>query len=101
MLGLGVLLVIVLGDETYYDSETAKRQTAEVESGKNKSLIHFEKLVGITGYKAHYKGVGETVTALGVMVSRPHFLALCGMYITITSITTFSAHMIAFGADPW
>jgi len=75
------LLVIVLGDETYYDSETAKRQTAEVESGKNKWLIHFEKLVGITGYKAHYKGVGETVTALGVMVSRPHFLALCVFYM--------------------
>ncbi|TKA53778.1 hypothetical protein B0A49_12101, partial [Cryomyces minteri] len=81
MLGLGMILVIFLGDETYYDPETAKRQVMDAVNGKSKSLIHFKKLFGITGYKAHYKGVGSTIKTMGIMVCRPHFLALCVFYM--------------------
>ncbi|KAJ9502160.1 hypothetical protein H2202_002224 [Exophiala xenobiotica] len=81
MQGVGVILVILLADETYYDSGTSKRYTADVASGKSKWRIQCEKLVGVTGYQAHYKGVGKTMTALLIMVLRPHFVALCFFYL--------------------
>jgi MFS family permease len=82
--GIGVILVILLADETYYDTGTSKRYTADVASGKSKWRIQCEKLVGVTGYQAHYKGVGKTMTALLIMVLRPHFVALCCTYSNVS-----------------
>jgi hypothetical protein len=84
MQDLGIILVVLLADETYYDSETSKRYTADIASGKSKWRIQCEKLVGVTGYQAHYKGVGKTMTALLIMVLRPHFVALCCAYSIVS-----------------
>jgi hypothetical protein len=80
MLGLGVILVVFLGEETYYNPKTANRQATDAGNGKSEWLSRWEKLVGIASYRAHYKGVGSTIKTMGIMVCRPHFLALCGMY---------------------
>jgi MFS family permease len=77
------LLVAVLGDETFYDHEKAAHGHDQTSTDDSKWLTHFKKLVGITGYKAHHHGVGRTVKDLGIMVSRPHFLALCSMYSNV------------------
>ena len=88
LVGLGLGLVSLFGEETVY-------RPTEAQGRKSGLVGQTMQLTGVNGYRSYTGGVESVVRDIAVMLTRPHFVGLCGMRHSLAALCLRPTHSLS------
>jgi MFS family permease len=78
LLGFGLILVSLFGEETYWDPAKSDNHSANLSPNESWLIVRLKSLTGFSRSRAQDGDVLQSIYGLGFLFCRPHWLALCG-----------------------